>query len=363
MGVAGENKTEESKEWLSKVESARMPKKAKQEVVKHITRLEKMHSESSEASLIRGYLDWVVEIPWSKSTKDCLNLDQARAILEADHFGLHEVKERILEFLAVRQLKNDSPAKGPILCFTGPPGVGKTSLGKSIADTLKRKYHRIALGGVKDEAEIRGHRRTYVGALPGKIIQALKHTQSNNPVLVLDEVDKLGSDFRGDPASALLEVLDPEQNSHFRDHYLNLDFNLSNVLFITTANLKENIPYALRDRMEIITIPGYTLTEKIEIAQKYIIKKEVEQTGIQSENISFNSEGVEFLINHYTKEAGLRNLSREVGSLCRKVAIKTVMGEKTEFHLTPEKITDLLGPARYLKDDRLKESKPGVTTD
>ena len=362
--VAGgaESRSEESKEWLNKVESAKMPKKAKEEVLKHISRLEKMHSESSEASLIRAYLDWIVELPWSKSTKDCLDLDQARTILESDHFGLHEVKERILEFLAVRQLKNDSPAKGPILCFAGPPGVGKTSLGKSIADTLKRKYHRIALGGVKDEAEIRGHRRTYVGALPGKIIQALKHTQSNNPVLVLDEVDKLGSDFRGDPASALLEVLDPEQNSQFKDHYLNLNFNLSNVLFITTANLKENIPHALRDRMEIITIPGYTLTEKTEIAQKYIIKKEVEQAGIEKENISFSSKGVEFLINHYTKEAGLRNLSREVGALCRKVAIKTVMGEKNQFHLTPENITELLGPARYLKDDQLKESKPGVTT-
>ena len=272
-----------------------------------------MHPESSEASMIRSYLDWIVELPWNKHTEDNLDLERAQGILEKDHFGLYEVKERILEFLAVRKLKEGSQLKGPILCFVGPPGVGKTSLGKSIARAMNRKYYRVALGGIKDEAEIRGHRRTYVGAMPGKIIQALKQIQSNNPILVLDEVDKLGSDFRGDPSAAMLEVLDPEQNCSFRDHYLNLDFDLSKVMFIATANLLENIPYALRDRMEIITLSGYTPKEKIEITKKYIIDKEISNHGISASNISFTEEGIKYLISHYTKEAGLRNLSREVG--------------------------------------------------
>ena len=355
-------KTEEIQELIQKVTEAQMPEKAQKETLKQISRLEKMHPESSEASMIRGYLDWVVDLPWNKSTNDSLDLHRAREVLEKDHFGLNEVKERILEFLAVRQLKTDSHIKGPILCFVGPPGVGKTSLGKSIATAMNRKYYRIALGGVKDEAEIRGHRRTYVGAMPGKIIQALKQVQCNNPILVLDEVDKLGSDFRGDPSAAMLEVLDPEQNCVFRDHYLNLNFDLSKIMFIATANLLENIPYALRDRMEMITLSGYTPREKVEITKKYIVNKEIKNHGINNKNISFTEKGITHLISHYTKEAGLRNLTREVGSLCRKVAKKVVMGEEVASVITPEKITELLGPARYLKEDQLKESKVGVST-
>ncbi len=354
-------KTEETEELIQKVRAVKMPSPAEEEILKQISRLEKMHPESSEASMMRAYLDWVVELPWSKSTKDNLDLERAKEILEKDHFGLHEVKERILEFLAVRQLKEE--LKGPILCFTGPPGVGKTSLGKSIARAMKRKYHRVALGGVKDEAEIRGHRRTYVGAMPGKIIQALKQAQSNNPILVLDEVDKLGSDFRGDPSSALLEVLDPEQNCSFKDHYLNLNFDLSKVLFIATANLLENIPHALKDRMEIISLSGYTPSEKTAITKKYIIEKEMKNHGIEESHIRFTKQGIKHLISHYTKEAGLRNLSREVGSVCRKVAKKVVLGKNPEcFLVTPEKIKTLLGPEKYLREDRLKESKVGVST-
>ena len=355
-------KTEEIQELIQKTKAVQMPEKAEEETLKHISRLEKMHPESSEASIMRGYLDWLVELPWSKSTKDNLDLKRARDILEKDHFGLYEVKERILEFLAVRKLKKDSHLKGPILCFAGPPGVGKTSLGKSIAGSMKRKYYRVALGGIKDEAEIRGHRRTYVGAMPGKIIQALKQVQSNNPILVLDEVDKLGADFRGDPASALLEVLDPEQNAHFKDHYLNMNFDLSKVMFIATANLLENIPYALRDRMEIISLSGYTPQEKVEITKKYILNKEMDNNGLRSGHISFTEKGIKHLISHYTKEAGLRNLSREVGALCRKVAKQVVMGDTKKCFITSEKIKDLLGPAKYLKEDQLQESKVGVGT-
>lgn len=359
---AQDPKTEEIQELTQKVKEAEMPEKAQKETLKQISRLEKMHPESSEASMIRSYLDWIVELPWNKHTEDNLDLERAQNILEKDHFGLYEVKERILEFLAVRKLKEGSQLKGPILCFVGPPGVGKTSLGKSIARAMNRKYYRVALGGVKDEAEIRGHRRTYVGAMPGKIIQALKQVQSNNPILVLDEVDKLGSDFRGDPSAAMLEVLDPEQNCSFRDHYLNLNFDLSKVMFIATANLLENIPYALRDRMEIITLSGYTPKEKIEITKKYIIDKEINNHGINASNISFTEKGIKYLISHYTKEAGLRNLSREVGSLCRKVAKKIVMEKGTQYTITPEKISELIGPAKYLKEEQLKESKVGIST-
>jgi len=355
-------RAEEIQDLIQKTQSAEMPEKAEQETLKHISRLEKMHPESSEASMIRGYLDWIVDLPWNKSTTDNLDLNRAKNILEKDHFGLCEVKERILEFLAVRKLKTDSQIKGPILCFVGPPGVGKTSLGKSIAAAMERKYYRVALGGVKDEAEIRGHRRTYVGAMPGKIIQALKQVQSNNPILVLDEVDKLGSDFRGDPSAAMLEVLDPEQNCTFKDHYLNLSFDLSKVMFIATANLLENIPYALKDRMEIITLSGYTPKEKIEITKKYIVNKEISNHGIDPANISFTQKGIDYLISHYTKEAGLRNLTREVGSICRKVAKQIVMEENSKFNITSEKINELLGPAKFLKEDRLKENKVGVST-
>ncbi len=355
-------KNEEIQELTEKIKDACMPNYAQKEVLKHLSRLEKMHSESSEASMIRTYLDWMVELPWSKHTTDNLDIETARKILEQDHFGLHEVKERILELLAVRKLKKDNQIKGPILCFVGPPGVGKTSLGKSIATAMERKYCRVALGGIKDEAEIRGHRRTYVGAMPGKIIQSLKQVQSNNPIMVLDEVDKLGSDFRGDPSAAMLEVLDPEQNNTFKDHYLNLSFDLSQVLFIATANMVENIPYALRDRMEIINLSGYTLKEKKEITKKYIINKQITNNGIDHSNISFTEKGVEHLITGYTKEAGLRNLNREIGSLCRKAAKQIVLGKVKELVVTPKKIIELLGPVRFLKEDNLKVSKVGVST-
>ena len=355
-------KTEEMAELLQKIKTADLPKTVEQEALKQASRLEKMHSESSEASMVRNYLDWVVELPWNKSTTDNLDMNRAKDILEKDHFSLHEVKERILEFLAVRKLKKDGAVKGPILCFAGPPGVGKTSLGKSIAQAMERKYSRVALGGIKDEAEIRGHRRTYVGAMPGKIIQSLKQVQSNNPILVLDEVDKLGSDYRGDPNAALLEVLDPEQNSSFKDNYLNLNFDLSRVLFIATANNIENIPPALRDRMEIIRLSGYTLKEKKEITKKYIIDKQIKEHGMNKNNISFNEKSIEHLIVNYTREAGLRNLNREIGSLCRKAAKLMVTGKAKRLSLTPKKITELLGPVRFLKEDLLTESKVGVST-
>ncbi len=355
-------RSEEAAELAKKVGALGLRKDAQTEVLKQIARLEKMHPESSEASMLRSYLDWVVELPWNKSTEDHLNLKQAYQILERDHFSLDEVKERILEFLAVRQLKKDTSIKAPILCFVGPPGVGKTSLGKSIAEAMHRKYARIALGGVKDEAEIRGHRRTYVGAMPGKIIQALKQVQSHNPILVLDEIDKLGSDFRGDPSSALLEVLDPEQNMHFKDHYLNLNFDLSRIMFIATANGLDNIPYALKDRMEIIFIPGYTPKEKLQIVKKHIIFKQIKNHGVSKNHISFSEKGIDHLIFHYTKEAGLRNLSREIGSLCRKVAKKIVLGDTKHTQITPKVVKELLGPEKFLREDSLKEHKVGVST-
>ncbi len=356
-------KTEEFQELTKKIMDAQIrPEENQKETLKQLARLEKMHPESSEASMIRTYLDWLIELPWNKYTKDNLDLKRARQILEEDHHGLHEVKERILEFLAVRKLKKGSQVKGPILCFVGPPGVGKTSLGQSIAKAMERKYTRISLGGIKDEAEIRGHRRTYVGAMPGKIIQALKQVQSNNPLLVLDEIDKLGADFRGDPSAAMLEVLDPEQNFSFRDHYLNLNFDLSRIMFIATANIFENIPYALRDRMETIFISGYTLKEKIEIAKKYIIDKQIKDHGITNQNIQLNEKSIEYVISNYTKEAGLRNLTREIGSLCRKIAKKIVLKEKNSSFLTPKKITELLGPAKYSKESPLRENTIGVST-
>ncbi len=359
----GENdsKTEEIEELRDKLMNCGMPEDVQAEVMKQLGRLERMHPDASEASMVRTYLDWMVELPWSKSTQDNLDLERAEKILNEDHYDLHKVKDRILEFLAVRQLmKNDM--KGPILCFVGPPGVGKTSLGKSIARSMGREYHRIALGGVKDEAEIRGHRRTYVGAMPGKIIQALKQVKTNNPVIVLDEIDKLGSDFRGDPSAAMLEVLDPEQNSSFRDNYLNVDFDLSNVLFIATANVYENIPAALRDRMETLQISGYTANDKLFIAKKHLLERQMMNNGIGPQQIEFTDEGLNYLITHYTREAGLRNLEREVGSVCRKVAKMYVMGEKKKIIITAENVPDFLGAPKYLKDEKLKENQVGICT-
>ena len=355
-----DSKTEEIDELREKVMHAGMPEPVLQEALKQLGRLERMHPEASEASMVRTYLDWMNDLPWNKKTEDNLDIVRAKAILDEDHYDLHKVKDRILEFLAVRKLKTD--LKGPIMCLVGPPGVGKTSLGKSVARSMGREYFRIALGGVKDEAEIRGHRRTYVGAMPGKVVQALKQVKTNNPVIVLDEIDKLGSDFRGDPSAAMLEVLDPEQNSTFRDNYLNVDFNLSNVLFIATANVVENIPAALRDRMEMVYLSGYTENDKLLIASKHLINRQIEGNGLTAANIEFKDEGLKFLIGHYTREAGLRNLEREVGSICRKVAKLVVHGLKEKVLVTGEKVVELLGAPRFLRDDRLKENQVGIAT-
>lgn len=358
----GENdsKSEEIEELRSKIIKAGMPTAVEAEAFKQLNRLERMHPDASEATVIRTYLDWMVDLPWSKMTEDRIDLANAKAILDEDHYELAKAKDRVLEFLAVRKLKTSM--KGPILCFTGPPGVGKTSLGKSIAKAMGREYFRIALGGVKDEAEIRGHRRTYVGAMPGKIIQALRYVKTKNPVIVLDEIDKLGSDFRGDPSAAMLEVLDPEQNHSFRDNYLNVDFDLSNVLFIATANVLENIPAALRDRMEVIQIPGYTESDKLLITKKHLISRQIETNGLKPNQINFTDEGIRYLISHYTREAGLRNLEREVGSICRKVAKMVVTGEATHFEVNEHSVPELLGPPKFLRDEKLLENQIGVVT-
>ncbi len=358
LGENADSKSEEMDELKNKIMTAGMPEPVQTEALKQLHRLERMHPDASEATMVRTYLDWMVDLPWNKSTEDIHDLKRAKEILDEDHYELQKAKDRVLEFLAVRKLK--STIKGPILCFSGPPGVGKTSLGRSIAKAMGREYFRIALGGVKDEAEIRGHRRTYVGAMPGKIVQALRQCKTKNPVIVLDEIDKMASDFRGDPASAMLEVLDPEQNATFRDNYLNVDFDLSKVLFIATANVVENIPPALRDRMEMIYIPGYTENDKLFITKKHLIARQIEANGITPENISFTDEGLKFLISGYTREAGLRNLEREVGSVCRKVAKKVVLGESNFVEVTEKTVPELLGPPRFLRDDKMLEPNVGV---
>lgn len=355
-----DSKSDDLEDVRKRLQAAQMPPEVEKEALKQLGRLERMHPDASEASMLRTYLDWMIDLPWGKETEDSLDLKVAKEILETDHFGLEKAKDRILEFLAVRKLKDT--IKGPILCFAGPPGVGKTSLGKSIAKAMGRKYFRISLGGVKDEAEIRGHRRTYVGAMPGKIVQALKQCGTRNPVFVLDEIDKLGSDFRGDPSAAMLEVLDPEQNATFRDNYLNVDFDLSKVLFIATANVLENIPAALRDRMEIIQLSGYTENEKLEIATQHVVRKQLENHGLTEEQCRFTSDAIAYLIGHYTREAGLRNLEREVGSVCRKVTKLIVMGEIKSVTVTKEKIVEYLGGPRFLREDRLEEDTIGVCT-
>lgn len=358
LGENQDSKSEEMDELKNKVINAGMPVAVETEALKQLARLERMHPDASEATMVRTYLDWMVDLPWSKQSEDVIDLKKSMQILDEDHYDLQKAKDRVLEFLAVRKLKTSM--KGPILCFSGPPGVGKTSLGKSIAKAMGREYFRIALGGVKDEAEIRGHRRTYVGAMPGKVIQALRQAKTRNPVIVLDEIDKMASDFRGDPASAMLEVLDPEQNSTFRDNYLNVDFDLSNVLFIATANVVENIPAALRDRMEMISIPGYTENDKLLITKKHLINRQIEANGITSENIKFTDDGIKFLIAGYTREAGLRNLEREVGSVCRKVAKKVVMNEASFVEINPTTVPELLGPPRFMREEKLLESNIGV---
>jgi ATP-dependent Lon protease len=356
----GDSKSDEIEDYRRKITDAQMPEKIEEEVTKQLGRLERMHPDSSESSMLRSYMDWMVDLPWSKKTVDNLDVINAKKVLDDDHYDLNKVKDRILEFLAVRSLKNE--IKGPILCLAGPPGVGKTSLGKSIAKAMGRNYQRVALGGLKDEAEIRGHRRTYVGALPGKIIQAMKQAKTKNPVIVLDEIDKLGSDFRGDPSSAMLEVLDPEQNSAFKDNYINADFDLSEVLFIATANVVENIPAALKDRMEMIYIPGYTENDKLLISKAHLIQRQIEQNGLKPSQISFTEEGIKTLIAGYTREAGLRNLEREIGSVCRKVAKLIVTEKAKKVEITSEAVYELMGPPHFMRDPRLTEDRVGIVT-
>jgi ATP-dependent Lon protease len=355
-----DEKLEEIKHYQKKIKSARMSKEANKEALKQLKRLEKMYPDSAEASVVRTYLDWMVDMPWSKTTKDVIDIKQAKKVLDKDHFALDKVKDRILEYLSVRKL--NPKMKGPILCFVGPPGVGKTSLGQAIAQAMKRKFIRISLGGIRDEAEIRGHRRTYIGALPGRILQGLKQCGTNNPVFMMDEIDKLGSDFRGDPSSALLEALDPEQNLAFSDHYLNLPFDLSKVMFILTANLTDTIPSALLDRMEIITLPGYTEEEKKTIAQRHLIPRQIKENGLKVRNISISPAALYQIIKEYTSEAGLRNLEREIGALFRKVARKIAEGDKGRFHITKNNLQQYLGVAKYYPEMDQERSQVGLST-
>ncbi|HGY56617.1 MAG TPA: endopeptidase La [Caldithrix abyssi] len=355
-----EDEGTEIEELREKLASVKMPKHVREVAEKELNRLSRMSPMASEYTVSRTYMDWLLEMPWSKSTRDRLDIKKAEQILNEDHYGLEKVKKRILEYLAVRQLKSDM--KGPILCFVGPPGVGKTSLGRSIARALNRKFSRMSLGGVRDEAEIRGHRRTYVGALPGRIIQEIKKVGSNNPVIMLDEIDKLGMDFRGDPSSALLEVLDPEQNFSFADHYLEVPFDLSKVMFIATANVIDPIPPALRDRMEIIEINGYIEEEKIAIAEKYLIPKQLENHGIKDDQIVFTRAAVQTIVQKYTREAGVRNLEREIANIIRGVAREFVEGKRSKRRITPHLVSKYLGPPRFYSEVAERVSRPGVAT-
>jgi ATP-dependent Lon protease len=355
-----DDKTREINELLTRLEDAELPPHALKEAQRELDRLKRTPPTSPDHQVIRNYLEWMIELPWSVSTEDNLDLNQARKILDEDHYDLEKVKKRILEYLAVRKLKPDM--KGPILCFVGPPGTGKTSLGRSIARALGRKFVRLSLGGVRDEAEIRGHRRTYVGALPGRIIQSIRRAGSNNPVFILDEVDKIGADFRGDPSSALLEVLDPEQNNSFSDHYLDVGFDLSRVMFITTANLMDPIPPPLRDRMEVLELTGYTEEEKVGIAFDYLIPRQLEAHGLTAEQFSMTPEAVRALIASYTREAGLRNLEREVASLCRGAGREIVEGVKEKVVITENDLAAYLGPPKFFREAALEHPEPGVAT-
>ncbi len=351
-----DSQTEDLSELKESLKAAKLPPAVLKEADRQMSRLRRMHTESSEYAMLRTYLEWIADLPWKVKTRERLDLKRASKILDEDHYGLDKIKDRILEYLSVRKLNKDS--QGPILCFVGPPGVGKTSLGQSIAKSLNRKFHRMSVGGVRDEAEIRGHRRTYVGALPGRIIQGIKQAGSNNPVFMLDELDKVGADFRGDPAAALLEVLDPQQNKEFRDHYLNVDFDLSSVMFIATANTLDTIPDALLDRLEVIYVSGYTTEEKIVIAQRYLVPRQIEKNGLKSAGLTFERAALEFVIERYTREAGVRNLEREVGSLCRKVAREVAEKKKARKKITVPFVTESLGPTRY--DPEMDEQKDAV---
>ncbi|MGH7932899.1 MAG: endopeptidase La, partial [Candidatus Binataceae bacterium] len=356
----GDARTSEIEDLEKKIETAQMPEDARKAADKELERLRMIPPESAEHTVVRTYLDWLVSLPWGVTTADNLDIKNARKVLDEDHYDLEKVKERILEFLAVRKLKSDS--KGPILCFVGPPGTGKTSLGRSIARALGRKFVRLSLGGIRDEAEIRGHRRTYIGSLPGRIIQGLRNAGANNPLFILDEVDKLGADFRGDPASALLEVLDPEQNNSFVDHYLDVPFDLSKVLFVTTANVLDTIPPALRDRMEVLELPGYTEEEKLQIADRHLVRKQLAENGLGEAKIEFSKEAIGEIIRSYTREAGLRNLEREIARVCRKIARGLTEGEAVPERISADMVQHYLAAPRFFSEVAERTNEPGVAT-
>jgi ATP-dependent Lon protease len=377
----GDEQEAEIQDYETRIAASGMPEEAEKEARRELNRMRKMPSQAAEYSVIKTYLDWMVSLPWQKATPDNLDISHARQVLDEDHYGLEEIKDRILEFLAVRKLRTERKAaegeegtaqvdhirrerEGVILCFVGPPGTGKTSLGQSIARAMGREFVRLALGGIRDEAEIRGFRRTYIGSMPGRVIQSLRNAESRNPVFMLDEVDKLGRDFRGDPASALLEVLDPEQNAEFRDHYLDVPFDLSQVLFITTANWLETIPQPLLDRMEVINLSSYTEEEKVKIAQGYLVPRQIKENGLRPEEIRFEEEALQRIVREYTREAGVRNLERQIGTVCRKIATRIAENgsDATSVVITPENVREYLGRARFTAEVAERVEKPGVAT-